>query len=191
MMHIFIIDDQACNVDNDADATALRARGARELSSEEIADAGMVGYEHLVSPANTNIDPDGRISFSPPAGLSPAEARAAALAALNTAFAAAEASGTLLSSAGFVIDATERSNRDIEGLITSMEATSTPQTTFCAADNSFHSVTLEQLRAMRLEVIAHGQALYARKWALRQAIEAAETVGAVQAVVISFEGVGA
>ena len=136
--------------------------------------------------------PAGAVTEQPP---KPAptleEARAAALDALNAAFAAAEAGGRVPSSAGFVIDATERSNRDIEGLITSMEATVTPETTFCAADNSFHTVTLEQLRAMRLEVIAHGQALYARKWELRTAIEAAETVEAVQGIVISFEGVGA
>lgn len=119
------------------------------------------------------------------------EARAAAIASLNVAFAAAEASGKVMSSAGFVIDATERSNRDIEGLITSMEATGTQEAAFCAADNSFHTVTLEQLRAMRLEVIAHGQALYARKWELRTAIETAQTVEAVQAVAISFDGVGA
>ena len=119
------------------------------------------------------------------------EARLVALAALNLAFAAAEASGKVASSVGFVIDATERSNRDIEGLITSMEATGAPETTFCAADNSFHTVTLDQLRTMRLEVIAHGQALYARKWELRTAIEAAETVEAVRAVDISFDGVGA
>lgn len=119
------------------------------------------------------------------------EARAAALARLNSAFAAAESLGKVMSSAGFVIDATERSNRDIEGLITSMEATSTPETTFCAADNSFHTVTLEQLRAMRLEVIAHGQALYARKWELRTAIESAQSVEAVQAVGINFDGVSA
>ena len=96
-----------------------------------------------------------------------------------------------MSSAGFVIDATERSNRDIEGLITSMEATGAPEAAFCAADNSFHTVTLEQLRAMRLEVIAYGQALYARKWEVRTAIERAGSVAEVQAVDISFEGVGA
>ena len=119
------------------------------------------------------------------------EARAEALARLDTAFAGAEATGKVTSSAGFVIDATERSNRDIEGLITSMEATGTPEASFCAADNSFHTVTLEQLRAMRLEVIAHGQALYARKWELRTAIESAQSVDAVRAVDITFEGVGA
>lgn len=119
------------------------------------------------------------------------EARATALARLDAAFSAAEASGKVMSSAGFVIDATERSNRDIEGLITSMEATSTPETTFCAADNSFHTVTLEQLRTMRLEVIAYGQALYTRKWTLRTAIETAPNVEDVQAVDINFDGVGA
>lgn len=118
------------------------------------------------------------------------EARAVALARLDAAFAAAEASGKTMSSAGFVIDATERSNRDIEGLIVSLEATGTPETTFCAADNSFHTVTLDQLRTMRLEVIRHGQALYARKWELRSAIETAASADAVLAVDINFEGVG-
>lgn len=119
------------------------------------------------------------------------EARAAALARLGAAFAAAEETGKVTSSAGFVIDATERSNRDIEGLITSMEAGGTQETTFCAADNSFHSVTLDQLKTMRLEVIAYGQALYARKWGLRTAIESAESAEAVQAVDINFDGVSA
>ena len=119
------------------------------------------------------------------------EARAVALARLDAAFSAAEASGKTMSSAGFVIDATERSNRDIEGLIISLEATGAPETTFCAADNSFHTVTLEQLRTMRLEVIRHGQALYARKWELRTAIETAASADAVLAVDINFEGVGA
>lgn len=119
------------------------------------------------------------------------QARADALAELADAFAAAEASGKTMSSAGFVIDATERSNRDIEGLITSMEAGGTQETTFCAADNSFHNVTLEQLKTMRLEVIAYGQALYTRKWTLRSAIETAQSVEAVQAVVINFDGVSA
>ena len=119
------------------------------------------------------------------------EARAVALARLDAAFSAAEASGKTMSSAGFVIDAMERSNRDIDGLIISLEATGAPETTFCAADNSFHTVTLDQLRTMRLEVIRHGQALYARKWELRTAIETAASADAVLAVDIDFEGVGA
>lgn len=190
-MKIIIYGNTVFNVDNDADAQTLQARGARELTPQEIAGAGMTGYEHLISPLNTSVSPDGRITFSPPAGPTLAEARTAALARLDDAFAAAEASGKVASSAGFVIDATERSNRDIEGLITSMEASGTPETTFCAADNSFHTVTLEQLRSMRLEVIAHGQALYARKWELRTAIESADSAEAVQAIDINFDGVSA
>jgi hypothetical protein len=111
------------------------------------------------------------------------------LETLREAWLAAEACGTVSTSAGFVIDATERANRDIEGLITSMEASGTENVTFCAADNSFHPVTLEQLKAMRLEIISHGQALYARKWELRTAIEQATTFEALDAVTISFEGV--
>ena len=190
-MHILVHDGGIRNVDNEADAGALLALGARELTATEIAEAGMAGFEHLVSPLNTSVGPDGRITFSPPAGPTLAEARTAALARLDAAFADAEAGGRVLSSAGFVIDATERSNRDIAGLITSMEASGTPETTFCAADNSFHTVTLEQLRAMRLEVIAHGQALYARKWELRTAIESAQNVEAVRAIDINFDGVSA
>lgn len=119
------------------------------------------------------------------------DARAATLARLDAAFRLAESTGKIASSAGFVIDATERSKRDIDGLIVSLEATGTPETTFCAADNSFHTVTLAQLRTMQLEVIRHGQALYARKWELRTAIETAASADAVLAVDINFEGVGA
>lgn len=132
--------------------------------------------------------------YSLPVGmelLSLEEARSLCLARLNDAFSLAEASGKIMSSAGFVIDATERSNRDIDGLIVSLEATGTPEITFCAADNSFHTVTLDQLRTMRLEVIAYGQALYTRKWTLRTAIESAQSIEALQAVAINFDGVSA
>lgn len=64
-MRIFIIDNIALNVDNDTDALTLIEQGARELSAEEIEAAGMVGYEHLVGPTNTEIKPDGSIVFTP------------------------------------------------------------------------------------------------------------------------------
>lgn len=115
------------------------------------------------------------------------EAKTRKLALLHEAWLAAEANGVVQSSAGFAIDATERANRDLEGLIISMEATATSATTFCAADNTFHEVTLEQLKTMQLEVIAHGQFLYARKWQLRMAIEQAQTVEELDAIAINFE----
>ena len=66
-MRIFIVENTAVNVDNDADATALLERGARELSPEEIAAAGMTGHEHLVGPDNSTVAADGTVTFFPPA----------------------------------------------------------------------------------------------------------------------------
>ena len=117
------------------------------------------------------------------------EAKARKLVELHDAWLAAEADGVVSSNVGFAIDANERANRDLEGLISSMEAGDVDKATFCAADNSFHEVTLDQLKTMRLEVIAHGQALYARKWELRSGIENAATFDALNAVQISFAGV--
>lgn len=114
--------------------------------------------------------------------------KAAKLEILNAAWLDAEANGTVVAD-DIEIDATSRSNRDIEGLIISMEAQEIESTVFCAADNSFHEVTLAQLRDFRLAVIGLGQRLYARKWELRTAIEAAETLEELEAITISFEGV--
>ena len=68
-----------------------------------------------------------------------------------------------------------------------MEAGGVGSTTFCDAANCFHEVSLDQLKTMRLEVIAYGQQLYARKWQLRMAIEHAQTIDDLEAVIIDFE----
>lgn len=117
------------------------------------------------------------------------DARARKLEALRRAWLKAEAEGTVTCAGGYAIDATERANRDIEGLITSLESTGTGSTTFCAADNSFRTVTVDQLKAMRLLVIGRAQALYERKWTLRAAIGQAATFEALDAVKITFEGI--
>lgn len=109
-----------------------------------------------------------------------------ALERLNAAWLKAEQTGRLESSAGFAIDATERANRDISGLITMLEQTGQTEASFCDADNTMRPVTLDQLKAMRLEVIQYGQQLYAKKWGLRTAIENAASFEAVDAVNISF-----
>lgn len=114
--------------------------------------------------------------------------KCAKLEILHTAWLEAEATGTVTVD-GITIDATSRSNRDIEGLIISMEAQGTASTMFCAADNSFHEVTLAQLKDFQLAVIGLGQRLYARKWELRTAIEAAETLEELEAIAISFADV--
>ena len=116
------------------------------------------------------------------------DARIRKLEGLRKAWLAAEADGTVTMD-GVAYDCNDRANRDIAGLIASMEATGTETVQFCAADNSFHALSLADLKALQLLVIGHAQALYARKWELRTLIEAAETFADLDAVQISFEGV--
>jgi len=116
-------------------------------------------------------------------------ARAEKLIALNEAWLVAEASGVVQSSVGFAIDANERANRDINGLITGMEATGQTSTIFCGADNSFHDVSLEDLKTMLLEIIQYGQRIYAVKWQIRIAIEQAKSMEELAAINVSFEGI--
>lgn len=40
---------------------------------------------------------------------------------------------------------------------------------------------------MQLEIIANAQAIYARKWVLRELINVAETVESLNAIVIDFD----
>lgn len=98
----------------------------------------------------------------------------------------AEEIGVIQSSLGFPIDANERANRDVSGLISQMEMTSLGKTQFCDANNNFHEVTLDNLKTMKLELIQYAQSLYATKWRLRAAIEAAKTVDELNAIDIKF-----
>uniref|UniRef100_UPI003FF0F141 DUF4376 domain-containing protein n=1 Tax=Bilophila wadsworthia TaxID=35833 RepID=UPI003FF0F141 len=111
------------------------------------------------------------------------EAKAAKLFEIKTAFAAAEADGFVESSLGFRADATRRSIGDIEGLIDLVSSGALPTpVTFRDYDNAYHSLTLDQLNTLRLEAKGRGPLLYARKWELEAAVDAAETVEAVQGV---------
>lgn len=94
-------------------------------------------------------------------------------------------SAHVTSSLGFEIDADATAKRDIDGLITVVEegAVQAP-VGFMDYNNQVHPVTLANLKTMRLEVIANGQALYQQKWALRSAIESAETQEELDLVVI-------
>ena len=111
------------------------------------------------------------------------EAKAAKLSEIKAAFAAAEADGFVESSLGFRADATRRSIGDIEGLIDLVSSGALPApVTFRDYDNAYHSLTLDQLNTLRLEAKGRGPLLYARKWELEAAVDAAETVEAVQGV---------
>lgn len=98
----------------------------------------------------------------------------------------AEENGVLQSSLGFPVDVDTRANRDVTGLISQMEMTSVTTTQFCDANNDFHEVTLDNLKVLQLELIQYAQSLYATKWQLRAAIEAAKSVDELNAIDIKF-----
>ena len=66
-MWILKKDTQVINVDSESDLNSRLETGWSLLSPEQIAAAGMLGYEHLVSPVNTTVNTDGSITFTPPA----------------------------------------------------------------------------------------------------------------------------
>lgn len=106
-----------------------------------------------------------------------ADAKAVKIADIKSAFAAAEANGFVESSLGFRADATRRSIEDIDGLIDLVSSGALPPpVTFRDYDNAYHQLTLEQLNTLRLETKGRGPLLYARKWELEGAVDAAETV---------------
>ena len=116
------------------------------------------------------------------------EAKTEKLNELATAFEKASKTAHCLSSAGFEIDADEVANRNIEGLALVLEPGES--TLFRAYDNGFHEVTKEQLETMRKEIVVNSQRLYRLKWQLEAAIDAAQTVGELEAIDITFETVG-
>ena len=65
-MYILKKEKTVINVDTDKDRSNYASAGWQELTPEQIAAAGMLGYEHLVSPANTIVNVDGSITFTPP-----------------------------------------------------------------------------------------------------------------------------
>lgn len=115
------------------------------------------------------------------------DVRNSKLSELSEKFSAAEKDAHLTSSLGIVINAGEKANRDIEGLIKLMEAMPDMETVdFCCYDDTETPVTLADLKTMQIEVILSGNALYQQKWALRRAINAAMSKEELKAIVIKF-----
>ena len=113
------------------------------------------------------------------------EIKVAKLIELGTAFEKASQTAHCLSSAGFEINADEKANRNIEGLVLVLKPEES--TLFRAWDNRFHEVTKEQLETMRKEIVVNSQRLYQTEWQIEAAIEAAETVDELEAIDIVFE----
>ena len=58
---------------------------------------------------------------------------------------------------------------------------------FCDYENNFHPLNKEQVLTLQREILLNGQNLYAQKWTIRQQINEAETVEAINAIEIHFD----
>jgi hypothetical protein len=114
------------------------------------------------------------------------ELREVKLVVLNAVFEGVCGSAWVMSSLGFKADANTTANTNVDGLIKSMTARNEATTLFCDYDNVYRLVTLENLQTLQLEIIQNGQALYAQKWAMRDAINSAGTTDEIEAVNIVF-----
>lgn len=109
------------------------------------------------------------------------------LSELKSAFETASENAHCMSSVGFEINADAVAKRNIDGLIEKMEERGIEHEMFRAYDNTFHQVTVSDLKAMRLDVIDNANALYQRKWTLEAQINACTTVEELDAINIDFE----
>lgn len=91
---------------------------------------------------------------------------------------------TLVSSLGFKADADERAMIDVSGLV----ALGAPAV-FMDANNVPHELTADQIKILHKEIIQSGNKAYETKWALRNAISAAESKDALEAIELKFEPV--
>lgn len=110
------------------------------------------------------------------------QAKAEKSAALKDAFRRALENGRLTSSLGFDVNADETALRNLDGLVATMEDDGAATVAFCDFHNRFHDVSLDDVKTLRRDVARHTQALYQKKWALRHAIEQAETVEELDAI---------
>ena len=82
----------------------------------------------------------------------------------------------LTSSLGFEINANSVANTNIDGLIKVLKKTGTESVWFRDFNNELHSVSLEDLETMQMEIIMNGQTLYAKKWELETIIDNCSSV---------------
>lgn len=118
------------------------------------------------------------------------EVRAQKLSQLDSSFKAWYQDGaTVTTSLGFVADSDSRAMMDVSGLVTTLEAQpaeSRATVAFMDANNQTHLLDLEQLKTVQVEIIQNGQSAYQQKWALRTAIETAQSKEELEAIQIKF-----
>ena len=96
---------------------------------------------------------------------------------------------SMASSTGHIVNANNTAKKNVDGLITAMEATGVETVTFMCFDNIPAQLTLQQLKMIQLELIQQGSALYTRKWQYRSQIESAQTMEEVNSIEFDFSNV--
>lgn len=114
-----------------------------------------------------------------------AEAKAEKMMALNDAFIKAFECAHCPSSAGFEINADEVANRNIEGLLLTLEPGE--KILFRAYDNRFHEVTREQIENMQKDIFRYVQRLYRLKWKLEATIDKAQSMEVLAGIEMNFD----
>ena len=118
------------------------------------------------------------------------ELRAQKLSQLDSSFKSWYQDGaTVTTSLGFVADSDSRAMMDVNGLVTTLEAQpaeARATVAFMDASNQTHLLDLEQLKTVQVEIIQNGQSAYQQKWALRTAIETAQSKEELEAIEIKF-----
>lgn len=88
----------------------------------------------------------------------------------------------VVSSLGFKADANPAAVRDLEGLV----VIGADSVMFCDYENNFHPLNKEQVLTLQREVLLNGQNMYAQKWTIRQQINEAESIEALNNIQIEF-----
>lgn len=102
---------------------------------------------------------------------------------LNAAHEKAESEAYVVSSLGFTVDADNRANRDIDGILKTI---GDGTVMFCDYENEFHELNRAQCETLQVEIIQNAQSLYAQKWAYRTQVEAAESVEELELLEFTF-----
>ena len=118
------------------------------------------------------------------------EVRTIKLSELDSAFMQwYENDATVTTSLGFVADSDARAMMDVNGLVTTLEAQPLETRESVAsmdASNQAHLLSLDPLHTVQVELIQNGQSAYQQKWALRTAIESAQSKEELEAIEIKF-----
>ena len=85
-----------------------------------------------------------------------------------------------------IVDAGRSNLQDITGIIETFEESGQETMPFRIADNSFVSVNLEQLKAIKKAIILKGQELYQKKWEIEAKLANAKTFDEIRAIKVEF-----